>query len=398
MLKNRTFTYEISACREGRWTLDVTSQDESVAFAAAGDLLAGDAEEVKVVRKRRMPGGFSTSTEILHRKRPAGKDRPLALGGPVGEAPVCAGPDDLYALPSRRLLSRLFRQFLDRHQITATELLHGWSWLRRLSDAGTLMMSARHQVAKVQAASTGEPLKARLAALDVLIGGGSARARDFAAERRALPPFSPDDLPGSSARILDRVGGEGHDFIFLSQLSLHLMQSGSIAGRQEMVLDLLERTGGDPRIDGLLEGVVADTLMTAGAVKELLGPQPHLGASLAFLANFLNGRAAGSPVQAFARIGRLIDEGRGAACRSVLLDRLLAELARDAPLDRRDTGREAALLDAVEASLRGIGGALLGGEAAEAALGRRRLRRHQAVLRGLGLEEQADQLPSHWRK
>lgn len=395
--RNRTFTYEITACRHGRWTLDGVSPDEDGALAAAGGLLAADAEEVKVTRLRRMPGGFATRTEILHRKRPAGKDRPLAVGGPVADVPVCREPADLYALPARRAVSRLFRQFLDRHRITATELLHGWAWLRKLNEAGTLVTSASHQVAKVQAARTGEAAKARLAALDALVARGMERARDFAAERRGLPAFSLDDLPGSSMRILDRVGEQGHDFVFLAQFSLHLMQAGSIAGRQEMALDLLDRAGDDARVAALLEGVVADTLMTADAVKELLGPHPHLGASLAFLADFLNGRAAGSPIPALARIGHLMDRGH-AACREVLVGRLLAELARDAPLDRRDPDQDAKLLDMVAARLRDGEGRLLGGEAAEEALARRRLRRHQAVLRGLGLEEQADRLPSQWRK
>lgn len=386
------------ACRDGRWTLDGVSSDEGGAFAAAAGLLATDADEVKVTRLRIMPGGFSTRTEILHRRRPAEKDRVLTVGGPVEDAPVCADPADLYALPARRVVARLFRQFLDRHRITATELLHGWSWLRRLTDAGTLVMSATHQVAKVQAARTGETTKARLAALDVLVGRGMQRARDFAAEKRRLPAFAPDDPTGSSARILDRVGAQEHDFVFLAQLSLHLMQANSIAGRQEMALDLLNRAGGDARVAALLEGVVADTLMTAGAVKELLGPHPHLGASLAFLADFLNGRAAGAPLPVLTRIGHLMGRGHGTACREVLLDRLLAELARDTPLDRRDPDGDPKLLDAIEACLRDGQGRLLGGEAAEAAIARRRLRQHQAVLRSLGLEEQADRLPTHWWK
>lgn len=399
MLRNRSLSFEVTVCREGRWTIEAVFDDEAAAVRTARGLLAtGGAEEVKVTRQRGMIGGFTTNSEILHERRPEIRDRPIVLGAHLAAAPACDMRADLYGLPARQAMNRLFRQFLDKYRVTPTEVLHNWSWARRLADTGTLLSSATHHVASLQAAASGRPVRERLGELEALVAAAMARVRDFAAERRRLPRFEPTDLAHVSRRIRAEVGPEEHDFTFLAMLSLHLMQAGSIAARQEMVLAMID-PGLDPGLARLLEGVVADTLGTAEAVKELLGPQPSLGASLGALADFLNGRAdpAGpAPTPVLARIKHLAAAGRGEACRAVLLDRLVAELGRDNPLDRRNPEAEAALLDRLVLRLADDSGALLGGEATEAALSRRRLRLRQAMLRGMGLVDAAEQLPSRW--
>ncbi|HEV7369281.1 hypothetical protein [Arenibaculum sp.] len=401
MLKNRSLSFEVTVCREGRWTIEAVFDDEAAALRTARGLLAtGGAEEVKVTRQRSMFGGFSTNSAILHERRPEVRDKPIVLGARLNTAPACGTRADLYGLPSRQAMNRLFRQFLDKYRVTPTEVLHNWSWARRLADTGTLLSSASHHVASLQAEASGRPVRERLGEIEGLVAAAMARARDFAAERRRLPRFEPAELGHVSRRIRAEVGPEEHDFTFLAMLSLHLMQAGSIAGRQEMVLAMIADDL-DPGLSALLEGVVADTLGTAEAVKELLGPQTSLGASLGALADFLNGRAqpagpAPSPNTALARIGRLAAAGRADACRAVLLDRLVAELGRDNPLDKRNADAEAALLDRLVERLTDDAGALLGGAATEAALSRRRLRLRQSMLRGMGLVDAAEQLPSRW--
>jgi hypothetical protein len=265
VLRNRTLSFEVTVCREGRWTIEAVFDDEAAAVRAARGLLAvGGAGEVKVIRQRGMIGGFTTSSEILHARRPEVRDRPIVLGVRLTAAPACDARADLYGLPARQAMNRLFRQFLDRYRVTPTEVLHNWSWARRLVDTGTLLSSATHHVASLQAAASGRTVRERLGELEALVAAAMTRVRDFAAGRRRLPRFEPGGLEHVSRRIRAEVGPEEHDFTFLAMLSLHLMQAGSLAARQEMVLAMIGDDL-DPHLAVLLEGVVADTLGTAAS-------------------------------------------------------------------------------------------------------------------------------------
>ena len=398
----RTYTYEIQLCREGRWTIEAILTDEAQAVQTARMRLAtGAFEEVKVVRSRSMLGGFTTRKEILAERRPVVKDPPLVVTGSPEGAPLCRDVEQLYLLPSRVVMGRLLRMFLDKFQVTPTEVLHNWTYARKLADTGTLMTTAIFQVAQVHAKALDVPAKARIAEMQPLVDRAMARARDFAAERRRvqLPAFEAANLETIGRRIEAQVAPEEQGFFFRALLCQYLTAAGSIGAKGELALDLLSAEL-DPKLAAPIEGVVADTLATADAVKDLLGPQRNLGTSLAALGNFLNGRGApqGSP-PAFARIGTLIAEGRADQCRDILLERLLVELARDTnPLDRAHPDGEPKLLETVVAGLRREDGSLLGGKRAQVAVARRQIRIRQDHLRRLGLHDQADALGAEFRK
>jgi alkylhydroperoxidase family enzyme len=398
---NRALSYEVHACREGRWTVEAVLPEEGDAATTARRHLSAGAEEAKVVRVRAMPGGFATRKEILHERRPALKEPPLVVTGRPDGAPNCRGRDDLYGLASRQVMGRMLRMFLDRFQVTPTELLHNWTYARKLADTGTLMATVVFQVAQWQA-GPGPASRERQRELQGLVDGALGRLRDFQAERRrlGLPPFDPED-PGRLARLVEaRVGPGEAGFAFRFLLCQHLVASGSVAGKLEAAVELMSRPALDPAVAAMVEDVAADALGSADAVKDLLGSHANLGASLAALAGFLNGRGLpGGGTRVLGRIGDLIAEGRAPQCRLVLEERLLAELARDSsPLDRNDPSNDPRLLDLVVDALRTTEGKLLGGPRAETAVARRRLRLRQDHLRRLGLHDQADALGAEFRR
>jgi len=208
---------------------------------------------------------------------------------------------------------------------------------------------------------------------DVVMG----RARDFLAERRRLPAFDPTDLTEASRQIDYAVGEAGHDFIFLSQLVLHLSNSNSLVGKLEMLLNPLHDES-EPRHFALLDGVMADALGSAEVVKELLGPQPNLAVGLCVLADHLYGRDPDPKAEPanplLACICDLALHGRAPCCRAVLMDRIRQSLGGDQPFDRRDPKMEAQLVELVASHLKGADGRLLGGTETERALNRRLLR------------------------
>jgi len=406
MIKGRVIHYEILYFKEGRWTIRSVVHEsgsgtgEQEAIEAARHLLAsGDCEEVRVVRVRSMITGYSTKADVFHEVKPPVKGTPIVVKGKVDCVGPCATVDDLYGLESRMILGRLFKMFLDKYQITTTELLHNWTYLRKLQDTGSLVNTATHQIAMVQARELGLPAKDRIRALESFIQTGMSQARDFAAEKRRLLRFDPANVDYVSRRVRVKEGDERHDFVFTGLLCDHLLGFSSVGGKLEAVIGLLA-DGLDQRLSRLLEAVAADALGNAEIVKELLGPQRHLAASLCRLADFLHGRldlcvAGTSPL--LARLGLLIQVGIAPSCRTVLLDRLLTELRQDHLLDRKESEAEGRLLEAVVHHLRRNGtDEMLGGSLAEKAVSLRLLRHRQAVLRKGGMLEAADALPRNW--
>ncbi|EWY40326.1 hypothetical protein N825_37070 [Skermanella stibiiresistens SB22] len=398
MVKNRQFSYETLVCHEGRWLIHCIVPEEEDAVAIGRRLLTEPGnEEIKVVRNRTMLTGFTTKREILHEVRPAIKEKAMVIKGRVDRSVVCEEVDDIYALQSRLIMGRLFRLFLEKYQITATELLHNWTYLRKLSDAGNMLHAAVHQVALAQAAELNIPAKERIHHIEGLVHQAMARARDFYAERRHLPRFDTANLDHVSRRVHARCGPENHVFTMRCLLGQHLMGYGSVGGKMEMLLTLMTEDL-DPVLGALFEGVVADALVTTDMIKDLIGPQANLAQSLCSLADFLHGRGDVKRMTPnLARIGALIERGAGESCRLILVERLLAELKRDHPLDRKCPEADGALLDSVIEHLRGPSDELLGGEAAEAAIADRLVRQRQAFLRDLGMVEVADQLPGKWK-
>ena len=398
MVKNRQITYETLICREGRWLIHCIVPEEEDAVAIGRHLLSEPGiEEFKVVRNRTMLSGFTTKREILHEIRPPVKEKAMVIKGRIDRPVVCEQLEDLYGFQSRMIMGRLFRLFLDKYQITASELLHNWTYLRKLSEAGNMIHAAVHQVAMAQADEFNIPAKDRIRHVEGLVHQAMNRSRDFYAERRRLPRFETANLDHVSRRIHARCGPENWSFTMLCLLSQHLMGYGSVGGKMEMLLTLMTEDL-DPDLNTLFEGVVADALVASDMIKDLLGPHANLAESLCALADFLHGRSDPKRLNPnLARIGALIARGAGESCRRVLTERLLTELKRDHPLDRKCPEADGALLESVIGHLRGPDGKLLGGDSAEAAISERLVRQRQAFLRDLGMVEVADQLPGKWK-
>lgn len=407
-LKSRDLSYEVHVSHDGRWIIDGTMRDEALALDYARILLAGGLwAEVRVLRIRHMrAGGFTQETEVLRLSRREAKDRPIQLTGidTIDGADLCATPDDLYGLDGRMVLGRLLRRFLDKHAITATELLHGQPYQRRLGDAGPLILSAVHHLARVQAETTGAPAKERQLVLQNLVNQIMRDAHLFAVERRRLPKLQADNLEATSRQIQGVVAPERHSYALKALITEHFGAVRTLAGKQAQLLDWIAgdqiTEGQDCALAGLIEGMVADTLGSAEQIKDLLGPQPHLAASLCIMADLVHGRpipAPAKPIPALAGLAALLRAGRAPSCRVVLLDRLRQVLLQDQPLDKRDPNEGINLLKKVSGRLKDEDGRVPGGAALEQALTARALRERQAMLRRQGLDDVADALPRHYQ-
>ena len=157
--------FEVQIRREGRWTIEGTFDDERRALSSARSWLAvSGVEEAKVLKFRTL-AGLSLETVIFQKAVPVVKEKPMTLGGTAEGAPYCTTPGDLYGFESRAVTGRLLRPFLDKFHITPTELLHSWTYLRKLDEQGLLLSAAIQAVARHHADRHGlaVPARARMA-------------------------------------------------------------------------------------------------------------------------------------------------------------------------------------------------------------------------------------------
>ncbi|HRJ60512.1 MAG TPA: hypothetical protein PKZ97_09770 [Azospirillaceae bacterium] len=385
--------YELHVRRDGRWRIDAAfDAQESAELAARAEISAHGAEEVKVLKYRPF-AGFEVEVCVFHRKASDSKDDVVMLGGGAEGAPICRDVSDLYKFESRVVAGRLLRLFLDKHRITVSELLHGWSYARRLDEQGGLLRAAMAAVARWQHDNLGVDAKERTRALTEYADQILSRLRAFNVARKNLAPLEWRDLDRCRRRVALDVGDGDGDFFFMAQVTESLQGANGALAKLEMLLDPWEEAGTD-QTALLLEAFIADALGGAEVVRELLGPQPNLAAGLATLADLLFGRPPaldGAPVNpALTRIGRMVVEGRAPQCRAMLIERIRSSLASDQPLDRRNPQGDAPAIGMLEQRLLGPDGRMIGGAEVAKALTRRAVRHRQSLLRGYGLHDVAD--------
>ena len=122
----------------GAWSLHEVANERERALSIAQELMTSEkATGVKVVKEtyNDETGDYLTLKifEDGHNKMkvaPAQEDAPHAL--------PCFKPDDLYSYHARQTMARLLGDFLARHKITITELIHRADMLEKLEATGTL--------------------------------------------------------------------------------------------------------------------------------------------------------------------------------------------------------------------------------------------------------------------
>src|SRR3954462_9654926 len=90
---SRALAYEISGYRDRHWVIDGIMADEEAAVTRGRALLhANRFDEVRIVRQRTAPSGFTMETEIFHEG--ANDVRPVTLAGDPEDTPLCQNKTD----------------------------------------------------------------------------------------------------------------------------------------------------------------------------------------------------------------------------------------------------------------------------------------------------------------
>jgi hypothetical protein len=333
----RQKTYEIQACRKGRWTIEQTSSDPADAETAAKALCAKlkDIEAVRVVLD-------SASNKVLfEQKKPQGKN-PVVVPQ-IEEAPVCRGPEDLYGPNSRKVVNRLFRQYLDRAMLTPTEIMHNGREMKRVMDFESIVQTAIARVASVQKGAEGDDAKKRSDALWGMVNGISKRAIE--ADKLKLPTIREVGFDEAVRFVVKAAKPEELKFMLRCVFSRELSQTRSWYGKLSQVLEW-SNTSRESAGLVLLDDFISDTLASASLITDILGQQACLADALVKLIDIADGIYKPGRGQSPEMTGleemlcKLMKTGRLPASREILLERVRAELRSTNPLSRTNPEAE----------------------------------------------------------
>jgi hypothetical protein len=274
----------------GSWKLHEIASTRELAIAIAREMMAREkATGVKVVKETYddETGGFLTLKifEDGHNRMkapPAGEEAPPAL--------PCFKPDDLYSYHAREVMSRLLTDYLARHKITITELIHRADMLERLEATGTLYQHAIQKVAVAQASSTITPVQHIVKSLNQLTT--EAFHRVYRDQRKGL--FGDLQLHEFAELAVHLAPRPNAVYVFNGALARHLKDC---TGWDEKILRLVSITENAPLEEAArklvltsIDAILAECLTGSAALHELMGPAENLGHALNNLVTLFLGR------------------------------------------------------------------------------------------------------------
>lgn len=337
-IPGRQVEFEVQAYYDKHWVTEGSFERESEAIAFARSLFSDEkVEEVKITRFRAMMGGgLSLKKEVFSEKRAPKPKKAITLSSKITESQLCTTVADFTSLPSRIVMNRVLREFLDHMVITPTELLHNFSYQKKLDSLGLIDASVS-QLAQAQSAAGHGDIKTRLDALYKMVEQVRYKAQETMSERRRIPVLE-EKLYGNFCRRIDAVfPPDDRDYMIKTGLTNYLNGSPSLAAKLEQIAALVTDDVDNAKV-AHLDDMIADLLGAGSLVQDMLGQQPSLGAALCMLADLVLGRLdlgqVKSPTAQLKVVHGLLN-GRGMpGSKAVLLERLRREVATAKPLSR----------------------------------------------------------------
>lgn len=387
-------SYEVQLYLQDHWVLDARFPSEAEARGHARRLLSGGrVDGVRVIRDWLRADGRHVETELHQEFRAL--NRTIAVA-PLDEAPPpCQAVADLFSLDARIMMNRLLRNYVERHVVTPTELLHSFPELRRLADTDALLQNTVGRVAVLQAEQYAFDCRGRRDALHGLVDGARERTRKACA-RPDLPDVAVSGFAPAFSRLAETEPPEERGFLARVVLSRELVQLRNWLAKLEYLAELVRQDGGLPEEPlAVLDGAIADVLGAPSVVQALLGAQGSLGDALCSLIDLARGRLDVRGRQdddPALHLNELLAFHDLAETRIVLLDILRRQLRGTQPLHRHDRNADWAAHCDILKRLTGPDGLLGGPPMAEALVLRhmRFLENGGALGRRKAMEELSD--------
>lgn len=207
------------------------------------------------------------------RLKPKKPDRIVV--GEIDEAPDCENSDDLLAKDGRKTINRLFRNYLDKNNLTATEVMHNFKELKRCMDHDSVVPGAVAKVATLQ--SKGREDITTNERRDQLFGFLNELA-EKARKTEAMPlPMVRDAGLDGVIDVIEKSSKNGDfDYMVKVVLSRELVDNRSYFGNLSQTLEWAEPAQDERALD-ILDNFISDTLANATVLQDLNGDQRDLG-------------------------------------------------------------------------------------------------------------------------
>jgi hypothetical protein len=365
-------TFEILALREGRWIIEATAKHQEVAQAEAAKILSRPGiEGVRVINEAKGSIDRLKPEDILFEKMKPKTEEKVFIQD-VDDAPVCHTPSDLFVGEARATINRLFRNYLDKNNLTATEVMHAPREMKRLLDEGTLLFSAVGKVSTFQVRKMEETtVNQRRDVLFDFISKIQARANNAAEQR--LPRIRVEGFNEVLSGILASAPKEHVAYLIRYVMSVELVENRSFLGKFGQLMEWGWKAETPEAIEAI-DIFVSDTLYNVDVLRDMIGNPRELGTALVTLLCVAEGRPLvedeeeEEPVEltpehqdfANSTFIRLIAAGKLPESKAVLVDRVRRQLEGLSPLTRGDREEErevfVGLLDKLIPDIEIIGG------------------------------------------
>lgn len=333
-----TSTFEVQTAKGKRWLIDMTASKRSEAMQRAEALLAlGQGEGVRVTELR---DGWSKEKVVFERTS-AAREKALQID-PVAKLQMCKRFGDYYALPSRLTIGRVLRAYLDRHGLTALELMFNAAHLRALDRMDKFYPSAIQHVAQLQAKATGHTKMERLDKLSRVFDKVLKHARKGVAFEDYAICIAEHGLDRAVAEVEADVDAKQLDIVLRGMVAAHIA-GGGWTEKLTVAIDMASGAV-EPRSINLADEVIAEILDGKAAIEELFGGFATSIQAWKSYMRVISGRYDKSPRHVSAQVGRLnalFDERDLPHTRTVLLKRVAHGLGGTQALskDGRDVDR-----------------------------------------------------------
>ncbi|MBT6138375.1 MAG: hypothetical protein HOH65_12965 [Rhodospirillaceae bacterium] len=363
--------FEILTLRDGSWTIEATATSQEVAREDAVKLLnRPNVFGVRVIKESQKSISQLGPDDFLFEKlKPKTQDKIFIHD--IDDAPLCDRAEDLLAKSGRVTINRLFRAYLDKNNLTATEVMHSAKEMKRLMDEGTLISSAVAKAAiwqakKLEDSSTNE----RRDELFDFINNLNSKAR--AATESKLPRIRDAGFNETYDLINSAATGEDAEYLARVAIATELVDNRSYFGKLGQTMEWASSIENEEAYLPL-DFYVSDILNNAEIIQDLIGNQSDMGSALVTLICLAEGEPLAEempedlspehPEFAGFELNRLIADGKLPDSQSVLLDRVRRQLEGINPLSKGDREEERevfhGLLDKLIPDINIIGGAAM---------------------------------------
>lgn len=351
--------FELQISSDGRaWTVKSAFADEQSAMRQA-QAMSRDAKFKGVRVVNTSFGRDKVVWEYENKKEP-----PLTAVA-VENAPACANLDDFYKFGARRSGGRILRKFLERHGITALELLYSQGHLKMANRTDPLFTQAVGVAAKVTAEAAGVPMQKRIEFYYKIFDRILQQARGAEDDAQPYKILKAEGADAMVSRIrAEREGGHVAFFI-RSAFARLLNEEGDYGKKLGLLIDLIDGGATETALP-YIDEATAEIIDSAGALREILGGQPDLARALGTMVDLVGGRLERAP----GVLGRLNDAFGQAdlpLTREVLIDRIRAQFGGVSKLTREGGNAESAAYRTLLARMIEPTGLLGGAPVAEAA-------------------------------